>query len=221
MKITTTASLTVRTNFAGNHLRASVRAAREAFAIEQANDTSKLNVWFDDIVMLVPVSIVMAGAALEANANELIEDVLSSRTLSDAKKALLRGARDDRSGNSLDKYLQLALLLDKVPDKGKPPSQDAALLVQFRNYFLHFRPEFRSDGDAADDRNLVKSLRAKFPVAAPFERSVFLFPHALLTYRVAKWSVQSVLAFSSYVSTLLDTNDRFDAWKAQFELIDS
>jgi hypothetical protein len=47
------------------------------------------------MIRLVPVSIAMAGAALEASANEII---------------LLRDVKRDRSGNSIDKYRTLAFI---------------------------------------------------------------------------------------------------------------
>jgi hypothetical protein len=104
----------------------------------------------------VPVAICMSGAALEANANELILDVLdeAARTasLSEARKVLLQRLLEDRSGNALSRYNPLALILDKVPDKGTPIWGDAALLIKIRNYFMHFKPAWEPT-DASNARN--------------------------------------------------------------------
>src|SRR5690242_13524083 len=61
------ATATVRRNFAIRHLRAAVRAAREALAIEQANLSEPFGPWFEGMMLHVPVSGVLAAAALEAN----------------------------------------------------------------------------------------------------------------------------------------------------------
>jgi hypothetical protein len=68
--------LGLRSSFAVQHLRAAAQAARKAYEIEQANLTAEHGPWFDEMMLFVPVSVVMAGAALEANANELIQDIL-------------------------------------------------------------------------------------------------------------------------------------------------
>ena len=73
MILTGRATLSLRSNFAINHLRAAARAARDAYKIEQANAKAEFGPWFDEMMRLVPISVVMAGAALEANANELIQ----------------------------------------------------------------------------------------------------------------------------------------------------
>ncbi len=71
--VTATVVARLKTGFAMTHLRAAARAARDAYGIEQANATAEFGPWFDEMMMLVPVSVVMAAAALEANANELIQ----------------------------------------------------------------------------------------------------------------------------------------------------
>jgi hypothetical protein len=88
-----TAKLSIRSNFATQHLRVAIRDARNAHAVEQANDTTQFGAWFDDMMMYVPVAVVMAAAALEANSNEIIQDVLDGSTrvqLTEGRKALLK-----------------------------------------------------------------------------------------------------------------------------------
>jgi len=103
-KIRMTATLSLRSNFATNHLRAAVRAARGAYDAEQANDTAGHGQWFDDMLMLVPVAVVMAASALESNANEILKDVLDGKVpLTNCQRLLLTDLFNDRSGNALDK----------------------------------------------------------------------------------------------------------------------
>jgi hypothetical protein len=73
---TFTGKLSLRSNYAMIHYRAAAQAARVTHAVEQANDTSKHGAWFDEVMMHVPVAVIMAAAALEANANEIIQDNL-------------------------------------------------------------------------------------------------------------------------------------------------
>jgi hypothetical protein len=203
--------LSIRGNFAGPHLQASARAAHNVHTIETTSDMTKLGPGFDDVMLLVPTSIVMAGAALEANANEFIQDILDGRSglwPTDGCKALLTDIKAERSGSALDRYRKVALLFDKAPDAKAMPWVEAAHLVQFRNYFMHFKPVWQHPGDASEG-NLVKALKAKLPAAGPYRSTQFLFPHALLTYACAKWAVSTVINFSAYFSSLMGVKDRF------------
>src|SRR6516164_1124825 len=113
----------------------------------------------------------MAGAALEAGANELIQDILDGSILSASKsrKLLLQDLKEDRSGNACEKYRRLALLFDNEPDVGNIYWNDAKLLVSFRNSFLHFKPawDYEDIHGGAFVRGLKRdlpSVRAEFPV---------------------------------------------------------
>jgi hypothetical protein len=142
------ATLSLRTNFAINHLRAASEAARDAYKVEQANAKAEFGPWFDEMMRLVPVSVVMAAAALEANANELIQDIVDGSVhspLPASRKELLKDLKDDHSGNAWDRYRRFALLMDKEPNTGTEPWHNARLLVKFRNEFIHFKPSWDSD----------------------------------------------------------------------------
>jgi hypothetical protein len=72
------------------------------------------------MMRLVPISVVMAGAALEANANEIIQDFLDQPTgLSISRKMLLKDLKEELLGNTISKHRRLALLFDKEPDTGE------------------------------------------------------------------------------------------------------
>ena len=73
---TGSATFRLKTGFALNHLQVAADCAREAHKIERTNNVAEFGPWFDAMMRLVPVSVVMAGAALEASANELIRDFL-------------------------------------------------------------------------------------------------------------------------------------------------
>jgi hypothetical protein len=210
--------LRLKTGFATNHLVVAAHSAREAYKIEQANVGEPFGEWFDGMMRLVPVSVVMAGAALEANANELLQDFIDGSMhipLTASRKELLRDLKDDRSGNARDKYRQLALLMDKVPNMGTEPWHNAMLLVQFRNEFMHFRPAWNDE--QVHSGNLVENLRKKIPIVEAW-KSNFLFPYGFMTYGCAKWAVQTVLKFSSDFAALLSVKDRLAAPGLDFYL---
>src|SRR5947208_16169748 len=111
---TVMATLSLRSNFAIHHLRAATKAARDAYRVEQDNLDAEFGPWFDDLMLSVPVSIAMAGAALEASANELIQDLLDGHAhspLTGSRKQLLTDLKEDHSGNAPLKLRRLALLM--------------------------------------------------------------------------------------------------------------
>jgi hypothetical protein len=199
-----------RANFAIHHLRAATRAARNACEVEQANSAAVHGPWFSEMMLSVPVSIVMAGAALEANANEIVQDILDGQTqlsLSNECKTLLEDLKKNRSLNTLAKYRQLAHAFDKTPFVTTLSWEDARLLVEFRNTFMHFKPAW-DDEEEIHEGDLVRKLKAKIPVARAYENR-FQFPLGFITYGCAKWSIGTVLAFSANFSELLGVKDRF------------
>jgi hypothetical protein len=220
MKATAQASLRVRRNFAATHLRAAAAAALQTHQVEQNNDTSKFGDWYSQVMQSVPVSIVMAGAALEAGANELVQDILDRSTpLVPGLGATLqlKDLKSDRSGNSLGKYRRVAWLFDKKPEEGKQPWQNAATLVMARNALMHFRPIWDQVEVGRADSDLVQALKTAVAIAAPF-KSPLTFPHSFMTYGCAKWAVDSVLGLSKHISNLLGVKDQFDLFGANFAL---
>lgn len=207
---TASAKLSLRSNFAVNHLRVAIRDTQMAYAVEQSNDTSQFGSWFDDMMMHVPVAVVMAAAALEANSNEIIQDILDKSThvrLTEAHNALLNDLRNDRSGNAMGKYRKLGLLLDKTPVTDSPAWQNADLLFRFRNSFMHFKPAWDSETDIHDG-TLVRGLKNRVPIT-PAYQSNFMFPYGFLTYGCAKWAVESARTFSAEFCGLIVVKDRF------------
>jgi hypothetical protein len=161
------------------------------------------------MMRLVPVSVVMAGAALEVSANEVLRNILDNEyhfQLTASRKKLLEKLKVDRSGNAMGKFQQLALLMDKDPDAGTEPWRNAKLLVRFRNEFMHFRPS--RDDDDVHSGDLVRDLTRKIPVVDAYKGN-FLFPHGFMTYGCAKWAVQTVLEFSLDFANLLGVTDKF------------
>jgi hypothetical protein len=202
--------LSLRSNFATQHLKVAIRDARNAHVVEQANDIAQFGPWFDDMMMYVPVAVVMAAAALEANSTEIIQDLVDELTRVQPASVLLKGLKDlsdDRSGHAMGKYAKLAGLLNKMPNVSSPAWHDAELLFRLRNSFMHFKPAWDDQADVHDSK-LVKELKARVPVT-PAYQSNFMFPYGFLTYGCAKWAVGSATTFSAEFSALIGVGDRF------------
>jgi hypothetical protein len=202
--------LSLRSNFAANHLRVAIRDAHNAYAVEQANDTTKFGPWFDDMMMYVPVAVIMSAAALEANCSEIIQDRIDELTNVQPTTVLLKGLKDlgvDRSGYAMGKYQRLANLLNKTPTVSGPTWHNAALLFRFRNSFMHFKPAWDNETDVHDSK-LVKELKSLVEVTPPYQ-SNFMFPYGFLTYGCAKWAVECATAFSAEFCALIGVSDRF------------
>jgi hypothetical protein len=216
MRLTAKSSLSVRADFARHHLRAAAQAARVTYDIEIAGNAKTLGPGFDEIMASVPAAVLMAAAALEANSNELIQDIIdaSNKTgaMGKAKQLLLSELKNAETGNAVDRYRTIALLQDKVPDKGQAAWGEAKLLIKFRNFFMHFKPSWASADETPD--KLAKTFEKKFSIAEPYKGNAsYMFPHACLTYECAKWSIDTVLQFSRHISKVLDVVDRLDTWR--------
>jgi hypothetical protein len=208
----------LKTGFAVNHLQTAANSARHAYEIEKANANASFGPWLEGMMRLVPVSVVMAGAALEACANELLQDILDSQPhsrLTPCRAKLLMDLKNDHSGNAIGKFRRLALLMDKDPDTSIEPWHNARLLVKFRNEFMHFKPSW--DDDDIHSGVLVRELRKKIPAIDAY-KGKFLFPYGLMSYGCAKWSVQTVMEFSSDFAKLLGVTDKFAALFPDFKL---
>jgi hypothetical protein len=203
--------VSVRSNWAVHHLRAAVDAARKANQIEQEHPNDDHGPWFDGIMIHVPVAIIMAGAALEASANEIIQDILDNPAkwpITGGVKTLIKDLKEERAGSTVEKFRRVALFLDKVPEQGTPPWENAGLLVDFRNRLMHFKPAWDYETNTQD--KLVQALKGRVPIYRAY-KSDFRFPYVFMTYGCAKWAITTVLIFYAHLSALIGVKDKFAA----------
>ncbi len=212
---TATSSLTaqvtarLRTGFSIKHLQVALKCAREAYRIQSEHLGAPFGPWFDGVLEVVPVAIVMSAAALEANANEIIDDILEGLekvTISDSQKELLNQLNDDKTGNFRAKFRTIALILGKVPNLGISTWEDAKLLITFRNHFMHFRPAWGDDD--IHSKGFVEQMKMKVGVVDAY-KNYFIFPYGLMTCECAKWAVSTALGLSTEFSKQAGVVDRF------------
>lgn len=202
-----TATARSRSNLAANHLEAAAKAARRVHEVEAENAVPEGGGFVGDIMQHASVSVVMAAAALEANVNETISDILDGiapLTITRERWELLSDLRGRMVGPE-EKHRQLALLLDKTPDRGGAAWQDVLLLTRLRNDLMHFKPAW---DDEAVHARMLEMMRRRLGVSR-FYQGGFVYPHGFLTYGTARWAVRTVLAFTAYSSALVGVEDRF------------
>ncbi len=204
---TLTASAGIRTTLAAHHLEAAAKAARRVHEVEAENAGAERGGFVGDIMQHASVSVVMAAAALEANVNETVSDILDGiapLTITRARRELLADLRGRMVGPE-EKYRHLALLLDKTPDRGGAAWQDVLLLTRLRNDLMHFKPAW---DDEAVHARMLEMMRRRLGVSR-FYRGGFVYPHGFLAYGTARWAVRTVLAFAACFSALVGVEDRF------------
>jgi hypothetical protein len=196
----------VRMNFSLHHMMAASRFAAKAGEIEDQHRGKPYGPFFDEIVVHVSSTIIMAAASLECFINEvfLMPDIYFSE--------LDKGFREEmweliEARRPLEKF-QLATVLKKKPrmDKGGAVYQNADTLIRMRNALLHFKPEWSDEKDV--HKTIEQRIRSKFPLS-PFYQGDNTFPEKCMSYGCAEWSVKVALAFVEAFSTETGIENRY------------
>jgi hypothetical protein len=210
------ATVKLRSNFAANHLLSARDATVRAHAIQRENSGTSFGPWFNGMLREVPVAFIMSAAALEAQINEVLQDILdgtSNFIRSKEHKILLKDLKKSTSGNPLEKCIELALLLDNQPDTKALEWADARLLIKIRNRLMHFKPAWSDgnrDSDLEDDlQKRSRELPQINTINANILEGRLMFPHHLVTYEWAKWSIKTVLNFEIHFTRHLGVTSRF------------
>jgi hypothetical protein len=90
------------------------------------------------------------------------------------------------------------------------------LLINLRNTLVHFKPEWsHEDGK---HKKLMNSLQTKFPFSPYFQNVVVAFPHAIMCYGCAKWSVTTTVNYLTKFSELADIPNKLDKFQDRLTL---
>lgn len=127
----------VRRDLAIHHLQAAATFAVKAHEIEDNNSGAPLGSFFELIIWHASSSIIMSVAALEANANEILKDIIDDSTKSERVRLQCEDLYEARDADILDRYRGIALILDHKLDKGTSEWENAKLLAKFRNALVH------------------------------------------------------------------------------------
>lgn len=156
---------------------------------------------------------------LESAINEFFEDICSASNSEELRSSIINEPAKKRIAQSwairgvekfsiLDKYLLALAALDLVlPDKGKRPFQDTMIVVELRNYLVHYKPESIIFGVTADKLDLLEAQKTVADKMArklqgKFEKNKLFkdlgnddFPDKLLGAGCAIWALMSCSEF--------------------------
>ncbi|MEU0883348.1 hypothetical protein ABZ345_32480 [Lentzea sp. NPDC005914] len=149
-----TATLTMRSYLSTHHLYAARYAAEAADALEAelAGGRAAFNLRLRGLVLSAVAESVMF---LEAAINEIFQDAADGHhsnvgALGEGPLRLMAAfweATNNGHVKVLVKYKQALKFCDHEPfDHGSSPYQDVKLLIDLRNYLVHYRPEDVGDG---------------------------------------------------------------------------
>ena len=208
----------LRYNFTYNFLVGAAALTKLAIEIENKGKNATETERFEHKAF-VAGCIMQSVAALESEVWSLLNrgpgHHLGSNELDkESKETLSIVAESFEKESVLTKYdLILQLIRRKKLDLGAQPMQDLNLLISLRNEITHFKSLWTNE---LDRKKLFKTLEdndSTPPTYCPEGRQNF-FPHICLSYRRAKWGLNTVISFIDYyygelgIKSPLDGRDR-------------
>lgn len=192
----------VRRSYLSLHLLyAALQFAHSAQALEEA--VPRLHPHDPRHRSYVLGSVMSATTFLDAVVNEVLQD--ASDNADEYCKQLPAGVRarlatlweqSDRGKrfSTLERYAMALSMSDKESmPKGSAPTQEAQLVVQLRNWIVHYRPEDQPDGQVP---KLGEQLRNRFESNRIMDPNNQWFPDRALSAGCARWAVDAIKAFT-------------------------
>jgi hypothetical protein len=181
------------------HLRAAQKAAKRCQALEEQHQDEPLGAFIDDIRIEVVTSVLAAVAATEVNVNQYFFEASGRHKyfdkLSQGQAQAIQKLIDRE--NILEKYGYLAKFSNsddiKCLNKGQEPHQFMKALIDVRNAFVHFKPEWHSG--QRKHKNLGKQLDGKFAFSRFFSENDPIFPRRCMSASMAQWAFDSAFTF--------------------------
>jgi len=112
--------------------------------------------------------------------------------------------------SALTKYdLILQLIRGKKLDLGIQPMQDLGLIISLRNELTHFKSLWTNE---LERKKVFKILEEKDSTPPPYQPDGYqnFFPHVCLTYKRAKWTLDTVVLFIEYYYNQLGIKSPID-----------
>jgi hypothetical protein len=216
-----------RSYFSDILLMGGATAARKVHALECSAVGSVNEATIFEHHSAVVTSIMMSAGSLEASINELFSDASEPdggrfKALSTDSRGLLaamwnKGVPRTARYSIIEKY-ELCLTLLRKPDldKSQAPYDNAQSLIELRNHFVHFEPEWQLQGrhlPQKDAHRLEKVLRGKFPDSPLAGAGNSFYPERLLGHGCAAWAVTSADKFLSHFFALLQMPPPHDLYR--------
>lgn len=196
----------IATPMGNSYLKAALFLGEQAKRLEEDPPESAF-AWSTIHHSLVTGSLLNSACALEATINEWFSfaDEIAEAEANGGVKRLQRlwslGIPRTASFQILQKY-QVGLALIGKPEfaEGEEPFQSARLLVDLRNWLVHYEPTWEpmavhEDGGEYPPHKLVRRLRGKFPLNPLSQPHVPFWPYKCLGSGCALWAAESATAF--------------------------
>lgn len=144
----------------------------------------------------------------DAKENSLIINTLEQLPINRFKKFLNIDRSFLKTSSILDKYRLALVLLDKEDLKtGEEPYQSTQLLIELRNYLVHYKIE-TINLLQEEASSLQKKLRGKFSlhplIADSGQRIYYPFPKDHLSHDSAKWAINTCQNFTKIFFELIN-----------------
>lgn len=219
----------LRTYLSYNHLRSAIFFANKLSEVEQAY-LKKKNAELAELHSTYASSIIIRSVAfLEATINEFFSDVsdnffdpklVDENVHSLVKRLWELGIPRSAAYSILDKYqIGLALFQKEAFEKGGRPYQDIDVLIGFRNYLIHYEPEWQIMPDSGNRLDhltrLEKRLNHKFDLNPLYPKNSVPFPLSHYSHSAAKWSLLNSIHFVDNFFSRLGTVSKLEWMRAE------
>ncbi len=205
------ATIDQRHNFAYQHMHSAIEFRNQTYKIEEDNKNEKFGYFFELIRTYVSGCIFFSVASVEANINEIICDIIENKIkLGEFEKKKIIEINDRES--TLKKY---EIILNEVMkfelSKDKEIYQNMKILIDVRNAFTHFKPEWESNQKWHD--KIGRKLSGKIKMTPYIEDSSPIFPMRCMTYDFCCWSTISSYNFMKEIFSLLSIRNKFEKFE--------
>jgi hypothetical protein len=205
------ATLSVRVNYAINHLAAAARLSRNVGQIKANNDTTRFGDWWIDMRDNAVSCLFLTSACLEAYANELFADrdkVFPNIPPHAVEKVWQLSER----GPPISK-LNIALDLLQKPklDMASDLLKNISAVITLRNALTHFKPEWSHERDK--HVKISDVLRNRFDYNQHLFQAEDIFPQAWIGHGCTQWAVDTTTNFLKHFESLAGLDDR-TSWSA-------
>lgn len=217
--------ISLRARLSISHIQASALFARKAHAIEKEYTGELIPGDLADDYSYAIGAVLAAVAFLEATINEFFigcsEPARGEISIAgDVRKRIGRMWHHDiprTAKYSVPEKYEIAVALVGVRpfDKGSRPYQDVSMLVNLRNYLIHFEPGWAVAGSDAPEnvpgaKKLAVGLRGRFAPNPMIAGGNPFLPDKCLGHGCAEWAVESSLAFADSFFALIEQKNWFD-----------
>lgn len=225
-----TVGVTTRKFFSQTHLRSAVLNAQQAGKYEK--EWGNIDEFNEEIAREklehqahVISSLISSALYIETTIQEFLADISHEMAINskyDFEDDFVNQFRqiDAELGRSIKfsatpiQRYQFMLILADVDtfDTGQKPCQDAADLLNLRNYLVHYEPEdvkiSSTEGEVKIDNKLVNKLRNKNISKNPLENGASIVQY--ISHDCAEWGVEAALKFTDEFFSRLEQRPPYD-----------